>query len=91
MIEFSVIVFSRPNQQERLLQSLTVLVQASRKEPGAVMYDLHSSDDGLFVITEKWESQAALDAHEEAVHFADFQEKAKDLVEKVLRLPLIAI
>ena len=91
MIEFSVIIFSQTNQQEALLKLLTPLVEASREEKGAVMYDLHSCEEGVFVITEKWESQAALDAHEATTHFVAFQEKASDLIEKVIRLPLVSI
>lgn len=91
MIEFSVIIFSQPNQQEVLLNVLKPLVSASREEKGAVMYDLHSSEEGVFVITEKWESQDALDAHEATAHFTDFQKKASNLVEKVMRLPLVSI
>lgn len=55
------------------------------------MYDLHSSSDGMFVITEKWASQNALDAHEATTYFVDFQEKAGSLVEKFLRLPLVSV
>jgi quinol monooxygenase YgiN len=91
VIEFSVIIFSQPNQQEALLKLLTPLVEASRKEKGAIMYDLHSSEEGVFVITEKWQSQATLDAHEATTHFIVFQEKASALIEKVLRLPLVSI
>ena len=91
MIEFSVVIFSQPNKQEALLEALTPLVKASREETGAVMYDLHSCEDSVFVITEKWESQAMLDAHEATAHFKGFQEKAGDLVEKVIRLPLVSI
>lgn len=91
MIEFSVIIFSKPNQNEALLDVLKPLVSASREEKGAVMYDLHSSEEGVFVITEKWQSQAALDAHEATKHFTNFQEKASDLVEKVLRLPIVSV
>ena len=91
MVEFSVIIYSKSDQQNRLLETLTPLAEASREESGAIMYDLHSSGDGVFVITEKWESQAALDAHEATAHFKGFQDKAGELVEKVLRLPLVSM
>ena len=91
MIEFSVIIFSKARQQGALLEALTPLVKASRLEKGAVMYDLHSCEDGVFVITEKWKTQEALDAHEATAHFQSFQEKADALVEKVLRLPLVSV
>ena len=103
MIEFSVIIFSKPHHQNELSEALTPLVKASRAEKGAVMYDLHSCEEGVFVITEKWESQEALDAqlgfknkienntHEMTAHFRAFQEKAGALVEKVLKLPLLQV
>ncbi len=84
MIEFSVIIFSKPNQNEALLDVLKPLVSASREEKGAVMYDLHSSEEGVFVITEKWQSQAALDAHEATKHFTNFQEKRVTLLKRYL-------
>ena len=89
MIAFSVIIYSQPAQSSALLTALTPLVTSSRKEAGAIMYDLHASEEGVFVITEKWESQEALDAHEATPHFIHFQEKASLLVEKVLRLPMV--
>jgi len=91
VIEFSVIIFSKPHHQNELSEALTPLVNASRAEKGAVMYDLHSCEEGVFVITEKWESQEALDAHEMTAHFRAFQEKAGALVEKVLKLPLLQV
>lgn len=91
MIEFSVIIYSKPGQQNGLSETLISLVEASRQEQGAIMYDLHSSEDGVFVITEKWESQAALDTHEATAHFKSFQDIAETLVEKVLRLPLVSM
>ena len=53
MIEFSVVIYSQPNQQDALLDALLPLVKSSREEVGAVMYDLHASEEGVFVITEK--------------------------------------
>lgn len=91
MIEFSVVIYSQPNQQDALLDALLPLVKSSREEVGAVMYDLHACEEGVFVITEKWQSQDALDAHEATEHFVGFQEKAGKLVEKVLRLPLVSV
>lgn len=91
MIEFSVVIYSQPNQQDALLDALLPLVKSSREEVGAVMYDLHASEESVFVITEKWQSQDALDAHEATEHFVGFQEKAGELVEKVLRLPLVSV
>lgn len=91
MIEFSVVIYSQPNQQDALLNALLTLVKSSREEVGAVMYDLHACEEGVFVITEKWQSQDALDAHEATEHFVGFQEKAGKLVEKVRRLPLVSI
>ena len=57
MVEFSVVIYSLPNQQDALLDALLPLVKSSREEVGAVMYDLHACEEGVFVITEKWQSQ----------------------------------
>lgn len=87
MVEFSVLLYAKQGQTEALADALATLVKCSQQEEGAQMYDLHSSDDGLFVITEKWADQQVLDAHEATTHFTEFQSMAENLVENVVRLP----
>ena len=90
MVEFSVLLSAQEGQTEALANFLQPLVEASQREEGAVMYDLHASGTGLFVITEKWQNQKMLDAHEATPHFISFQRAVEGLSDSVVRLPKIA-
>ncbi|WP_338517171.1 putative quinol monooxygenase [Alteromonas gracilis] len=90
MAEFSVLLSAKEGQTEALANVLQPLVEASQREEGAVMYDLHASGEGLFVITEKWQNQKLLDAHEATPHFTSFQRASEGLIDSVVRLPKTA-
>lgn len=68
------------NQVEALLRSL---VEPSRKEDGAIFYNLHRDRENprRFVFTEEWESQAALDAHVASAHVRQAFETLPGLLE----------
>jgi (4S)-4-hydroxy-5-phosphonooxypentane-2,3-dione isomerase len=55
---------------ERLFRQLT---EASRQEPGCLMYVVHrhSDDPSSFFIYEQYKDQAALDAHRQTPHFLE--------------------
>ena len=91
MIEFSVLLYAREGQSEALAEALLPLVKESQKEDGAIMYDLHASETELYIITEKWLNQEALDRHEATPHFSSFQAAAEKLVDKVVRLPKVVL
>jgi len=57
-------------------------VEATRKENGNHFYSLYtdSANPLKFVVVEEWESKAALDAHMQAPHFAEFRAQTKDLL-----------
>ena len=48
--------------------------EATLKEPGCIAYQAYSDrgDDGIVFMFEKWEDQAALDAHFASPHMAEF-------------------
>lgn len=65
-----------PADADKLEPAAIEMVQATvSQEPGCIVYafarDL--SDPGLFHIIERWQDQAALDAHFATAHMAKFQ------------------
>ncbi|QFI54934.1 putative quinol monooxygenase [Aeromonas simiae] len=74
----TVIVIARlvaqPGQGESLHRALQPLMEATRAEPGCLAYDLHQERDNpdAWMLFERWESDAALAAHNQAPHLAHF-------------------
>ncbi|MDR7102465.1 putative quinol monooxygenase [Croceicoccus sp. BE223] len=64
---------------ERLAEAeapIALVVAASRAEAGCIeyAYGADASDPGLFIVLEKWDSRAALDAHFASAHMKRWQE-----------------
>ncbi|MFY7750300.1 MAG: putative quinol monooxygenase, partial [Exiguobacterium acetylicum] len=55
----------QPAKREEFLAATKTLVEASRAEAGNIGYDLFQSteDENVFMMIEKWEDQAAIEAH----------------------------
>jgi quinol monooxygenase YgiN len=62
-----------PNKVGELLFVLSSLVESTRKEPGCLNYILmqNNEDPTDFTFAEKWQSNAALEAHFKTKHFKD--------------------
>ena len=56
---------AKPGMEEELGRRLSALVEATRKEPGCINYDLHRSNDNpaVWMLYESWGSWADLDIH----------------------------
>lgn len=63
--------YLRPGTRDACLEHAHAIIAASRKEPGCISYDAHTSvtDPDRIVLVERWESRAALDAHFQTEHF----------------------
>jgi quinol monooxygenase YgiN len=85
MSEIAVVAISvaKPGYEEQLRQALEGIVGPTRKEPGALQYDLHRDvqEPRRFVFVERWESQEALAAHAKSAHIAAYRKVAADWVE----------
>ncbi|MGF6754703.1 putative quinol monooxygenase [Paraburkholderia sp. GAS334] len=85
MSEVAVVAISvaKPGYEEQLREALTGIVGPTRKEQGALQYDLHRdvSEPRRFVFVERWESEAALAAHAKSAHIAACGQAVKDWVE----------
>ncbi|SAK62500.1 antibiotic biosynthesis monooxygenase [Caballeronia catudaia] len=77
------ILVAKPGREEELRQVLEANVEPTRKEPGALQYDLHRDikEPRRFIFVERWESESALAKHGESAHIQAFRAKSPDLCE----------
>ena len=63
-----------PGRERELESELRALLVPTREERGCLAYELHRDreDPHKFMFYEKFESQAALDAHVQSPHFQKF-------------------
>ncbi|WAT02894.1 putative quinol monooxygenase [Rouxiella chamberiensis] len=66
-------------------QALLTIVAASREELGCLQYDLHREIDSenSFVFYERWQSQEAVEQHEQSAHFQHFVSQLDGKLEKI--------
>jgi quinol monooxygenase YgiN len=88
MIHIVAVLTAKIGHRAALLAAFKSIVPAVQAEPGCVEYqaavDLETSPakfgaDAVVVI-EKWEDQAALDAHNQGAALKEFQDKAKHVL-----------
>ena len=72
----------KPGTRERCLAPARICIEASRRDPGCIAYDLNLSvsDPDRMVFVEVWESRAALDAHFQTAHFKAWRAAIADHV-----------
>lgn len=81
MILVSGVLIIDPANLDRAAELVTILTAATQAEPGNLDYSFASvlGDPGRIVISERWEDQAAIDAHMAAPHFVEFMGAAGEL------------
>jgi quinol monooxygenase YgiN len=64
----------KPEYKDDVLKAIKTVVDATRKEPGNIFYDVFVDVNNplKFVFIETWKSQAAIDSHKKAAHFVNF-------------------
>jgi len=67
-------VVVKPEYKEDVLKAIKTVVDATRKEPGNIFYDVFEDVNNplKFVFIETWKSQAAIDTHNKTTHFNNF-------------------
>lgn len=67
----------KPGSLPDFIDAAKLCIQETRKEPGCISYDMHQSmtDENTLVFVERWENQAAVDAHFVAPHFKVWRDK----------------
>lgn len=91
MIHVIAIITTKPGQRAEVLDLFQANVPNVRAEQGCLEYEATTDSEpalgvqtgfggDTFVVVEKWESIAALQAHFKAPHMATYAEKTRDLV-----------
>jgi quinol monooxygenase YgiN len=94
MIVLAVTWQAKPGHETEVAELFRKLTQASRKEPGCLMYQVHrhKENPARFFIYEQYKDDAALDAHRQMPHFLEYARKQlapiAERVEGNLYLPL---
>ena len=71
MVVLAVTWVANPGREAEVADLFRTLQQASRQEPGCLMYIVHRhrSEFGRFFIYEQYRDDAALEAHRQSAHF----------------------
>lgn len=71
MISFAVRMRFAQEDRAHVLEAVSHLAEASRKEPGCISYIPHevAGDSSLVMIYEQYRDEAALEAHRASAHF----------------------
>lgn len=91
MIHVVAIITAKPGQRDALLAAFKEVVPLVHAEQGCVEYgpviDVEGAGaiqtplgDDAYMVVEKWESLADLQAHAAAPHMAAFAQKARDMI-----------
>ena len=64
----------KEGELEAVLAALGPLVEGSRREPGCLFYEAHRDieDENRFLLYEKYEDEAAFQAHGDSEHFKKY-------------------
>jgi quinol monooxygenase YgiN len=93
MIHVIAVITAKPGQRERILQAFKANVSAVRSEHGCIEYQatVDAQDAGpaqtafgsdSFVVVEKWQDMAALQAHAGSAHMAAYGASTRELIAK---------
>jgi quinol monooxygenase YgiN len=71
-----------PERREQALEAAEDLVEATTEEPGAIEYSaaVDLQDENRLRFVERYEDEAAFEAHASSEHFAAFEERLPDLL-----------
>ncbi|MDR5811531.1 putative quinol monooxygenase [Caballeronia sp. LZ019] len=77
------IFVAKPGKEEELRQLAEANVEPTRREPGALQYDLHRDikEPRRFIFVERWASEAALEEHGKTAHIQAFRARSPKFVE----------
>jgi (4S)-4-hydroxy-5-phosphonooxypentane-2,3-dione isomerase len=71
MICLNVTLVARAGEEQSIAELFLKLQEASRKEPGCIMYVVHQhlKDQRRFLVYEQYKDEAALEFHRNSPHF----------------------
>ncbi|MFD2569363.1 putative quinol monooxygenase [Spirosoma soli] len=73
-------ITAQPDAESELRKGLLELVQQVRTEPACQLYELYESTEHpqRFIMHERWDDEAGLQAHNQMPHMKEFGEKAQN-------------
>ncbi len=91
MVHVVAIITTKPGMRDGILEAFRANVPAVHAEAGCIEYGAAIDTEGVgalqtrfgedsFVVVEKWQSLAALEAHAAAPHMATYAAKTKDMI-----------
>jgi quinol monooxygenase YgiN len=81
---------ARTGTEDQLRALLEGMLAPTHAEPGCKRYDLYESDTkGRFFLSERWESQAALDLHLATPHFKRLKQIGGELVSEPFEINFV--
>ncbi len=77
MVVLAVVWMAKRGHEEEVAKIFSTLQEASRKEPGCLMYQVHRhrTEPRRFYIYEQYKDDGALEAHRAAPHFLEHAKK----------------
>ena len=74
MICLAVRLLTKAGLEVEVARTFRPLIEASRKEPGCLMYIVHQRKDDPrhFLVYEQYKDEAAVDSHRESPHFLKY-------------------
>lgn len=76
--EFKIVVnyTFKPEYKDELLATFKSMIEATRKEPGCIYYDLHQNmqDSSKYVLLEYWKTKNDWELHKASEHFKIYKE-----------------
>ena len=83
MIVLAAKLNGKPDRKAEILRLVATVAPPSRAESGCLTYQFYEQqpDGNQFLFFEEWRDQAALDAHFQTRHFADFVKAIAELIE----------
>ncbi len=77
MVVLAVTWMAKVGREAEVVEVFTKLSEASRKEPGCAMYQVHrhKTEPRRFFVYEQYNDDAALEAHRASPHFLQYAKK----------------
>jgi quinol monooxygenase YgiN len=84
--------FPKPGRETQVESILRGMVVNTRQEPGCLRYDLLNTqlnERDVFVLFEKYQDQAALEAHRATPHYKDYRRDIMDHLSEPIEVSLL--
>jgi len=84
-IDHVAIFIPNPGEHSRVRLALDIAIEQVQQEPGCLRYEITEDTEDRIVLTERWESQEALDQHGKGIALQDLRESLSGLLAEPIR------